>query len=507
MKKLLPFFIGLSLSGFSAVGHAENLMQVYKQARESNPDLRRSAADRDAAFEKINESRSPLLPQLGLGADYNYTNGYRDSNGVNSDVSSASLQLTQTLFDMSKWRALTLQEKTAGIQDVSFQADQQTLILNTATAYFNVLRAIDSLSFIEAQKQAIYRQLDQTTQRFNVGLVAITDVQNARAQYDSVLANEVAARNNLDNSVEILRQVTGVFYPQLASLNVDVFNTRRPQPVNSLLKEAEGRNLNLLSARLSQDLAREQIRFYETGHMPTVDLTASTGMSRTTYDGSNTNGANYNGSTAGQNKIGLSFSLPLYTGGSVTSQVKQAQYNFVGASEQLESAHRSVVQTVRSSFNNISASISSINAFKQAVVSAESSLDAMEAGYQVGTRTIVDVLNATTTLYNSKQQLSDARYNYLINELNIKSALGTLNENDLMLLNGSLGKPTSTSPEQVAPDDIQQDASADGYQSAAVEPANSIEAQATVSSRAEVVPTNTVIPTNNSKKGVNPFRN
>lgn len=472
MKKLLPILIGLSLTGFSAVSQAENLMQVYQQARISNPDLRKSAADRDAAFEKINEARSPLLPQLGLGADYTYSNGYRDSNGVNSNATSASLSLTQTIFDMSKWRALTLQEKSAGIQDVTYQTDQQTLILNTATAYFNVLSAIDALSYTEAQKQAIYRQLDQTTQRFNVGLVAITDVQNARAQYDNVLANEVTARNNLDNAVETLRQVTGNYYPSLASLNVDGFKTNKPEAVNSLLQEAEKRNLALLQARLSQDLAREQIRYAETGHMPTVGLTASTGVSDTSYSGSKTNGnQQYDDSNLGQNKIGLNFSLPLYSGGSVTSQVKQAQYNFVGASEQLESAHRNVVQTVRSSFNNVNASISTINAYKQAVVSAQSSLDAMEAGYSVGTRTIVDVLDATTTLYNAKQQLSSARYNYLINQLNIKSALGTLNEQDLVSLNAALGKPVPTTAESVAPETPDQNARADGYSADAPAPA------------------------------------
>ena len=461
MKKLLPLLIGLSLAGFSVASQAENLLQVYQQARITNPDLRSSAADRDAAFEKINEARSPLLPQLGLGADYTYNNGYRDSSGQHSNTTSGTLQLTQTLFDMSKWRALTLQEKSAGIQDVTYQTAQQSLMLNTATAYFNVLRAIDSLSYIEAQKQSIYRQLDQTTQRFNVGLVAITDVQNARAQYDSVLASEVSARNALDNTVEILRQVTGNYYPSLASLNIDRFQTEKPQPVNALLKEAESRNLSLLSARLSQDLAREQIRSSETGHMPTVDLTASTGMSNSKYGGSRANQST--GSTdsiTGSNQVGLSFTLPLYSGGAVTSQVKQAQYAYVSASEQLESAHRSTVQTVRSSFNNVNASISSINAYKQAVVSAQSSLDAMEAGYQVGTRTIVDVLDATTTLYNAKQQLSDARYDYMINELNIKSALGTLNEQDLSALNTRLGKDVSTAPDAVAPVDPQQDAAA-----------------------------------------------
>ena len=493
MKKLLPILIGLSLSGFTTLSQAENLMQVYQQARLSNPELRKSAADRDAAFEKINEARSPLLPQLGLGADYTYSNGYRDANGVNSNATSASLQLTQTLFDMSKWRALTLQEKAAGIQDVTYQTDQQTLILNTATAYFNVLNAIDVLSYTQAQKDAVYRQLDQTTQRFNVGLVAITDVQNARSQYDTVLANEVTARNNLDNAVEQLRQVTGNYYPELASLNVDGFKTNKPQAVNALLKEAENRNLSLLQARLSQDLAREQIRLAQDGHLPTLGLTASTGVSDTSYSGSKTRGATgsqYDDSNMGQNKIGLNFSLPLYQGGMVNSQVKQAQYNFVGASEQLESAHRSVVQTVRSSFNNINASISSINAYKQAVVSAQSSLDAMEAGYSVGTRTIVDVLDATTTLYNAKQQLANARYTYLINQLNVKSALGTLNEQDLVALNNTLGKPIPTSPDNVAPQNPQQDAAVNDFNNNGNMPA----AQPTAAR-------------STSSNGNNPFRN
>ncbi|TKY82687.1 outer membrane channel protein TolC [Pectobacterium polonicum] len=447
MKKLLPLLIGLSLGGFSAMSQAENLLQVYQQAKSTNPDLRSSAATRDAAFERINEARSPLLPQLGINTGYTYNKGYRDSNGVNSNEKSASLQLTQTLFDMSRWRALTLQEKQAGIEDVVYQTAQQNLMLNTATAYFNVLRAIDSLSYISAQKQAIYRQLDQTTQRFNVGLVAITDVQNARAQYDSVLANEVLTRNTLDNALESLRQITGNFYPQLAGLNIERFSTQKPEAVNNLLKEAENRNLNLLSARLSQDLAREQIRSSETGYMPTLDLTASTGVSDTRYSGSRTQNSNsFNDSDAGQHRVGINFTLPLYNGGITNSQVKQAQHRYVSSSELLESAHRSVIQVVRSSFNNISASISSINAYKQAEVSAQSSLDAMEAGYQVGTRTIVDVLDATTTLYNAKQQLSSARYDYLINQLNIKSAQGTLNENDLQALNASLGQPVSTTP-------------------------------------------------------------
>lgn len=461
MKKLLPFLIGLSLGGFSAMSQAENLLQVYKQARESNPELRKTAADRDAAFEKINEARSPLLPQLGLTAGYAYGRGYHDANNINSTMTNGSLALTQTIFDISKWRMLTLQEKTAGISDVTLQTSSQRLILDTATAYFSVLSAIDALSCTQAQKQAVYHTLDQTTQRFNVGLVAITDIQNARSNYGTVLASEVTARNTLDNALEKLRQVTGTFYPELASLDTDQFSTQRPEAVNNLLKEAEAHNLSLLSARLSQDLAREQIRLAQTDYMLTINMSASTGITDTKYSGSSSNGDT--DSNTRQNKIGLSINLPLYSGGAANSRVQQAQYSFVGASESLESAHRSLVQTVRSSFNNVNASISSINAYKQAVVSAQSSMDAMEAGYQVGIRTIVDVLNATTTLYNAKQQLSSARYTYLINQLNIKSSLGTLNENDLLALNGTLGKPVFTSPEVLDPATTEQNAYANGY--------------------------------------------
>lgn len=315
-----------------------------------------------------------------------------------------------------------------------------------------MLKAIDALSYIEANKEAVYRQLDQVTQRFNVGLVAITDVQNARANYDSVIAQEVAGRNDLENAIEKLRQVSGVYYSQLASLNIDRFKTNELGDINAILKEAEERNLSLLSARLAQDVSRENIRLAETGHMPTVNLDASTSVTNSYQHGSGYNtpyGGGATNSYNGQNSIGLNLSIPLYTGGAVSSQVEQAQYGFQGASEQLESVYRNVIQLVRSSFNNVSSSISSINAYKQVVVSAQSSLDAMEAGYQVGTRTIVDVLTATTALYQAKQNLSNARYDYMINQLNIEFARGTLNEDDIARLNANLGKEISTSASSI----------------------------------------------------------
>ncbi|QIG04932.1 outer membrane channel protein TolC [Proteus sp. ZN5] len=450
MKKLLSLLVTMSLAGFSTASQAEDLLQVYQKAKDSNPELRKSLAERNQAFEKINEARGSLLPQLGLGASADYKSGYRDARDTESNSIGASLTLTQSVFNMALWRQLNIQEKTAGMSDVTYQTSQQKLILDTATAYFDVLRAIDSLSFIEAQKEQVYRQLDQTTQRFNVGLVAITDVQNARANYDSVLAQEVAGRNQLDNALEKLRQVSGIYYINLASLNIGRFSTTSPDSIEKLLKDAEERNLSLLSARLGQDLARENIRLAQSGHLPTVDLNASTGVSNShSHDHRPDALAGHSNSYSGQNSIGLSVSIPLYTGGRTSSQVEQAQYGFTSASEQLESVYRSIVQIARSSYNNISASISSIKAYQQVVVSAQSSLDATEAGYQVGTRTIVDVLNATTTLYDAKQKLSNARYDYLINQLNIEYARGTLNENDLIQLNNALGEEISTSPDSI----------------------------------------------------------
>lgn len=445
--KTLTLLVAVMTSSVSFYAQSEDLLQVYKKAQETNPDLRRAQADRNAAFEKINEARSGLLPQLSAQASYTENRGFRDERNSNSEVKAGSINLTQSIFDLSIWQGLSIQQKQANISETSYQAAQQKLILDTATAYFNVLGAIDSLEFVEANRKSVFRQLEQTQQQFNVGLVAITDVQNAQAQYDSVIANEVSARNQLDNAIEALRQISGHHFDKLASLNVDTFKTARPDAAEKLIENANNRNLNLLSARLQQEISRDSIRLAQSGHLPTLGASASSSIRDTKNTGS---AARQPGSSdVGQNSIGLTLSVPLFQGGATASRTEQAQYGYVSASEALEATARAVEQSVRSSRNNMNASISSINAFEQAVVSAQTSLDATEAGYQAGTRTIVDVLNATTTLYNAKQQLSNARYSYMINQLNLLSAQGLLQESDLVNLNAALGKHVSTAPESI----------------------------------------------------------
>ncbi|OCF99665.1 outer membrane channel protein TolC [Gilliamella sp. wkB195] len=443
MKKTLTFLIGLVLS--QSV-FAENLVQVYEQAKQTNPDLRSSLAEKDKAYSAISGSRASLLPQVGLSASYGVAHGRRDNSGVKTKSGSLyQVGVSQSIFNFSNWKALDITKKQATIADISYQYQGQTLILNTSVAYFNVLKALDALSFIDAQKKAIGRQLEQTRQQHQVGLVAITDVQNAQANYDLTVAQQVNALNDLNNALEALRQVSGRFYSQLASVDTKTFRTEQPTQINALLKQSETTNLNLLTMKLNQEIARDQIKMAQSGFMPTASLEASTNLNKSDSYGN----TNYERHTAGKrytgdNKIGVSVSLPLFSGGATVSQVQQAQHSFVSSSEKLESTNRSVINQIRSSYNNISSSISAIKAYQQAVVSAQSSLEATSSGYQVGTRTIVDVLNATTQLYSSKRNLSDAKYNYLTSLLQLKYAVGTLTASDLDYLNNMLGKEVST---------------------------------------------------------------
>ncbi|MGE6106808.1 outer membrane channel protein TolC [Aeromonas sobria] len=421
------------LLGLSASAQAENLLDIYTQAQQKDTQLLESKAVRDQAFEKINESRATLLPQINLGAGLNYLDNKNDTQ-TNSNAT-GSLSLDQSIYRRSNWVNLDLTEKSATQSDVAYNLTVQQLMVRTSQAYFDVLKAQDTLEFVRANKAAVERQLEQTQQRFEVGLTAITDVHEAEASRDQALADEISAENTLDNSYEVLRELTGVDHR-----NLDVLNTERFTPQKTAfasdkwLELALDKNLELHSARIGKDIAKEQIDLAKTGHEPTLDLGA--GLSTGYYDYKNEN-INSDGNTH-QANVGLTFSLPLYSGGATSSQVKQAQYNYVAASEQLERSFRSVQSSVRSSYNNVNASIGSVRAYSQSVISAESALKATEAGYEVGTRTIVDVLDSTRKLYEAKQKLSEARYDYILSILSLKQAAGVLEQKDIEEINQGL---------------------------------------------------------------------
>ncbi|MGL5163274.1 MAG: outer membrane channel protein TolC, partial [Plesiomonas shigelloides] len=375
MKKILPILIGLSIGSISMSSYADSLLDIYQQAKTNDPVLRKAAADRDGVVEQINQARASLLPQLNATgtADYSRSN----FNTVNEqNQTAAKLNLTQSLYDRANWVRLTQSEKRASQAEVNYSAAQQNLILRVANAYFGVLRAQDNLTVILAEKKAVFRQLEQTKQRFDVGLVAITDVQDAQAQYDQVRASQITAQNDLDNSLENLREITGNLPSQINILDTKQFSTDMPLKIDQLMKEADAKNLNLMSARLGQELSREGVRLASSGHLPTLGLQGSVGVSDTNVTSGPTPSANGDSTS-----VGVVLSIPIYSGGRTSSEVRQAEYGFISSSEALEQAYREIQKNVRAAHNNIVASISSIKANEQAVVSAKSALDATEAGY------------------------------------------------------------------------------------------------------------------------------
>lgn len=425
-KSLLALLVSVGVSSH-ALG--EDLNQVYQDALKNDPSYLKSQSQREAAFSAIDISRSSLLPQISLSLS-------ADRSGGDVDVknNSGSISLRQSIWDSSDWINLNRAELSASQVDANFGLAKQDLILRTVSAYFNVLSAEDDLEFASAEKRAIERQLEQTKQRFEVGLTAITDVHEAQAQFDTSVADEITAINAVEQNKEALREITGNYYGDIKALDTDRFSANQPVPadINQWMQTAEQSNLSLLAAKIGVDIAKENIDIAKSGHHPTFDLTASLSSSEREVNGIKAD------NRTNSNAIGISMSLPLYQGGRVQANVKKVRHDFVTTSEERQRVYRSVVRNVRSNYYDVTAVISAIKALEQAVVSAESALRATEAGFDVGTRTIVDVLNSTRNLFNARRNLSNARYRYITSHLSLKLSAGTLNEQDVMAINQGL---------------------------------------------------------------------
>lgn len=316
---------------------ADSLAEIYDLAKQNDPQLLSVAAQRDQAFEAINSSRSALLPQINLTAGYDITRGDTDydNNTLRYKIVITTKTYCQQVLVLHKSYTTVhlgsrlIPQKTARRADANYAATQQGLILRVSQAYFEVLRAQDNLVFVRAEKAAVGRQLEQTKQRFEVGLSAITDVHDAQAQYDAVLADEVLAENSLINSYESLREITGQEHKNLNVLDTARFSaSRSSEAAETLIEEAKTTNLSLLSARIGQDIARDNISLASSGHLPTLSLDGG-------YNYSDTAESTADNTTDGF-KVGVNLAVPLYTGGRTTSEVKQAEYGYVSASEELE---------------------------------------------------------------------------------------------------------------------------------------------------------------------------
>jgi len=433
MKRIsLATLIGLSAFSYSV--NADTLQQVYETAKFKDPLILKSKAQYDVYLEKTSEANAALLPQIGFGLNTGYTDASEDT-ATNFNYG-ANLSLSQSLYNGSYWQQLDVAEKQATQYATIYGYAAQDLLFRTATAYFNVLRADESVKSVQANKRAVERQLEQTKQRFEVGLIAITDVHEAQAEYDRTTASEIIAQNNLLNSYYTLRELTGEDIHNIAYLNTATFAAQKLEgDVKSWRNRSLENNLNLHGKRIAKEIAKMQIELAQTGHQPTLDFTAGLGYNNTNYDIDAPASRDIDMSSA---TVGLNLNVPIYTGGRITSQVKQAQYSYIIASEDLVQAFRSTESQVSSGYNNVRASISSIQAYEQTVTSSRSALEATEAGFEVGTRTIVDVLDSTRNLYESENQLANARYDYIINMLQLKFSAGTLIEQDIIDISAGL---------------------------------------------------------------------
>lgn len=427
LRTLVAMMVAAGLNGPVL---ADDLWGIYQSAVKADPVLLQAAAEKERALEAVTGTRAPLLPQINLAADY--TRIYSSEDMRESKGPTIGVNLVQSIYDRSNWVELSQSEKSAHFADLGYNLALQELMVRTTSAYFDVLKAYDDVEFAVAEKAAIARQLEQTKQRFEVGLSAITDVHEAQAEYDLSVANEITLRNALESAYQGLRQITGQDHRTLNVLDTARFAPAIPAPesANGWYKLAEESSLALARAKVQTDIAKEQIDRAESGHYPTLDLVAGTQYSDTDSQMSS--------SDATDASIGLQLNVPIYSGGGISSAVKQAQHQYVAASEVLSETQRSVYRNTLDSFNTLSAATSAIRAYEQTVVSRQSALDATTAGFEVGTRTIVDVLNSTRALYDAKRNLSGARYAFVVAVFRLKLAAGTLTENDLVDVNKAL---------------------------------------------------------------------
>ncbi|MBT2151323.1 outer membrane channel protein TolC [Pseudoalteromonas tetraodonis] len=442
-KNILAALVSLSCALGSTVANAEDLLQVFEIATANDPTVLKAKAQADAQSYQSDRAMSALLPQIGLTMSYTKSDStsFRQSEDLSSldkinaenDEFSRGISLSQTLFDLGAWNSLGIADKQALQASGQYDFAKQDLIVRVAEGYFNVLSAIDNLEFVQAEKRAIERQLEQTKQRYAVGLTAITDVHEAQAQFDNSVAQEIIANNAVETAREQLREITGKYHAKLDMLNTETFSTVKPStPATDLVKIAKDKNLNLQVSKITVDIAKEQIELAKAGHYPKLTLNASYGDSLTDSE------LNGDQPRSDSTSVGLNFSVPLYSGGATVAATDQARAFYVAASQDFETDYRAVTRSVITSYNQVVSDIATYKALEQAVISAQSALKATEAGFEVGTRTIVDVLVSTQNLYNAKRNLADVRYRYVVSTLRLKQATGTLSREDLVGINQGL---------------------------------------------------------------------
>jgi outer membrane protein len=444
------------------IASAADLVAVYQRALQNDPQLREAEANRLAALESKPQALAALLPQIngsGLASKERDTGSSNLVESVNLPGQPPLLEsfpftghtithshkygvdLKQNIFRWENWVALQRADAQVAQAEADYQAAQQDLISRVAQRYFDVLASQDDLDAQEGALASVNRQLEQAEKRYEVGLIAITDVQEARASHDSSAAAVIAAKRQVASARELLREITGDLFETLAR-PIEPFELTNPDPISEdrWVEMALQQNLSLVSSRLAADIARENVSSARGGHFPSLDLVASGYKVDNNGNSINTDGTPYGSSTLDQRQrsIGIQLTFPLYSGGMVSSQVRQAVYQHRAAKERVERVARQTEHDARDSYLGVLSEISRVKALRRAVESNATALNATEAGYEAGTRTAVDVVESRRLWIQAQTDYSRSRYDYMINVLKLQQAAGILSEQSLNQLNALL---------------------------------------------------------------------
>ncbi len=431
-KSILATFIATAFLSLNA--HASDLMQVYKEALANDAQFGAARAARLAGAERTVQGRAGLLP--GVKATAGVTRSHTEidpdfgkSVSGSSTTKGLSVSMSQTLFDLGAWETYEQGKLSSIASEIQFAQAQQDLMLRVAQAYFDVLATENTLKTLQDQKVATAEQLASAKRNFEVGTQTITDTHEAQSAYDLVTAQVLAGEGDLEVKRAALRQIIGKDAGNLSRLKDGVqLSAPVPSQINEWVSTAEKQNYGVTGSQISLEIAQREIKKSRAGHLPTVDLTASTARN----NGPLATGGN---GISKPSTIGVSVTIPIFKGFSTDSRVRETIALEDKARNDLENARRTAAQGARQAYIGVVSGLAQIKAFEAAEISSQSALDSTKLGYQVGVRINIDVLNAQQKLSNTRQSLAKARYDNIVNGLRLKAAAGTLKEADLAEVN------------------------------------------------------------------------
>jgi outer membrane protein len=461
-KCSLSLAVSLAANGFAwaqvaPLTNKTDLVSVYQEAVSNNSDLAAARAQYQAQKEIVPQARAGLLPNLSAKADVQNTRTEIDRPSVNLTRSGTVYQATlaQPIFRADRWFQFQAAKDVNEQAMLQLSATEQNLILQSALDYFTVLRTEDNLASTKAEEAAFKRQLDQANERFDVGLSDKTDVLSAQASYDTARANRIVAKRQVDDAFETLVTLTNRDYNAIEGI-VHTLPVLAPTPndAKAWVDTAVQQNLNLLASNYAVSASEKTLSQRKAGHAPTLDAVASYKRGDNDafgFSNPNFTGQNYGGDVE-QRSIGLELNVPIYSGGLTSSQVREAYSRLDQNEQQRESLRRQVVENTRNLHRAVNTDVEQVQARKQSIISNQSALEATEIGYQVGTRNIVDVLDAQRQLYSSVRDYNNTRYDYILDNLRLKQAAGTLNPGDLQDLSRYLKADYNPDKDFLPPD-------------------------------------------------------